>query len=334
MKDVAAMAGLSIATVSKYLNGEKLRDENRKKIKKAITVLGYRRNEIARGLKTKKSMTIGMLVPDIRSSFFTKLISGIENILSKNFYSTLVCDFQNDEEMEKKKMDFLYNKMVDGMIIVPQNGDEDLISEISANIPVVILDRSLKNLETDFILTDNREVSIKAIEYLIDSGHKKIGIITGPHGLFTSEERLKGYKEAHQIHDIPINENFIQSGGFDMQQGYHAAKKILLGDDRPTALYVINYDMTLGSLMAINELGLSIPRDISIIGFDSLEMSNIIQPQLTLVLQPYEQIIEVTANLLLKRLTSKEPKGGPETIILKNRLLIGESVLDLKEKSL
>lgn len=330
MKDVAQVCGLSIATISKYLNGEKLRPENAVKIQKAIDTLGYRRNEIARGLKMNKSMTIGILVPDIRSSFATRLITGIEDLLYPHNYSTIVCDSRNDIQMEEEKLRFLFNKRVDALIVIPLQTDSSLIAQMAKKLPVIILDRHIEGLNTDYVLTDNYQVSTDAVNHLFMQGHKRIGLISGSDQFFTSQERLRGYLAAHQKQDIEVDPELIVEGHFDVEKGYHAAKKLLSLPKPPSALFVINYDMTIGTLMAIQELNLKIPDDISLITFDSLELSRIIQPKLTVVLQPYDEIIEKTALLVLGRIESKEQKE-PEIIVLKNSLILNDSVAALPQ---
>lgn len=326
MKDVARISGLSIATISKYINGGNVLEENRVVIEKAIKELGFEVNEIARGLKTNKTMTIGLLIPSLENIFFTSIVSNIESILIKNGYSTIICDYKEDKNLEKLKLDFLVKKMVDGIITMPMGCDIEIInSVIKRNIPIVLIDRALKGVECDTVLVDNLNASYNAVEQLIILGHKRIGIICGPDDIYTAQERLKGYERVHEDYAMNIDSNLIKKGDYQVESGYSLLLELIKMEEPPTAILVTNYEMTLGAIMAINESDIKIPNDISFIGFDNLQLAKVVKPPLSIVIQPVKQIGEVAANLILKRLKG-DNSNLPSMVRLKTELILKDSV--------
>ena len=175
IKDVAKHTSLSIATISKYINGGNVLEENKIKIREAIEMLDYKVNVMARGLKTNKTMTIGILIPSFVNVFCMEIISNVENVLLKYGYGALICDYREDTKIEKLKLEFLINKSVDGLIIMPSGEDEEIIKEFTQqDIPVVIIDRALKQLSCDTVLIDNISASYDAVEQLITRGHSGV----------------------------------------------------------------------------------------------------------------------------------------------------------------
>lgn len=330
IKDVAKYTGLSIATISKYINGGNVLEENRKIIDEAIKALDFKVNEIARGLKTNKTMTIGVLIPDFKNIFFTTIVSNIENVLIQNGYSTIICDYKNDTGLEKEKFSFLVNKQVDGIIIIPQSDEVGHLREqLRKNMPLVLVDRALEDVECDTVLVDNMNASYNAVEHLITRGHKSIGIISGPENIFTSTERLKGYIRVHEDYSMKIDESLVKTGNNDIESGYACLNELLDLEVPPTAVYVTNYEMTLGAIMALNERNVKIPDELSVVGFDNLHLARIVKPSLTIVVQPMEQIGEVAANTILRRLRG-DMSNYPSMVRLKTELMINQSVKDLR----
>lgn len=326
MKDVAKKSGLSIATISKYINGGNVLEENRDIIDKAIKELGFEVNEIARGLKTNKTMTIGLLIPSLENIFFTSIVSHIENILIKNGYSTIICDYKEDKNLEKQKLDFLVKKMVDGIITMPMGNDFEAINSVlGRKIPVVLIDRALKGVECDTVLVDNLNASYNAVEQLIILGHKRIGIICGPDDIYTAVERLKGYERVHEDYNMTVEQDLIKKGDYKVESGYRLLTELIKMEAPPTAVLVTNYEMTLGAIMAINDSDIKIPDDISFIGFDNLQLARVVKPSLSIVIQPVQQIGEMAANTILRRLKG-DTANFPLMIRLKTELMLKESI--------
>lgn len=330
IKDVARRTGLSIATISKYINGGNVLEKNRETIAQAISDLGFHVNEVARGLKTSRTMTVGILIPDLENVFFTSIVANIENTLQQAGYSCLICDYRENAALEREKLRFLAKKSVDGFIYMPLGNQEDIVAGLlDRSVPVILIDRPLPGLSCDTVLVDNLNAAYSAVEQLINHGHRRIGIIAGPPGIYTAQERLKGYRRVHEDFDLPIDESLILEGDYSLESGYRLMGSFLERMDPPSAVFVTNYEMTLGAVMALNESPIRVPDELSIIGFDNLQLARIVKPALTIVVQPIQAIGETAAALLLRRLRD-DRSGFPAIHRLKTRLVQGESVKRLE----
>ncbi len=326
IKDVARLAGLSTATISKYLNGFSVKDHNRIKIENAIKALNFSVNSLARGLKTNRTMTIGVLIPRLENIFATSIVSHIERVLLEHGYSTIICDYNHNVELENTKFDFLMSKYVDGIIIMPLGlSEERVMNAMSRDIPIISIDRPMKNRECDVVLVDNMNASYNAVEQLIIRGHKEIGIICGPKDIYTAQERLKGYLRVHEDYGMQVNEDNIKFGDYEVQSGYDLMNSFMKDGGSIDAVFVTNYEMTLGAVMAINEMNIKIPDDLSFIGFDNQQLAAVIKPNLTIVVQPIRQIGECAVDLILKRLGG-DKSNHPAMYRLKTELHEGHSI--------
>ena len=301
-------------------------ERNREAIAQAISDLGFHVNEIARGLKTSRTMTVGVLIPDLENVFCTSIVAHIENMLQRAGYSSLICDYREDVALEREKLEFLAKKSVDGFIYMPLGNQEDIVARLlERSLPVILIDRPLPGLACDTVLVDNLNAAYGAIEHLINHGHRRIGIIAGPPGIYTAQERLKGYRRVHEDFDLPIADDLILEGDYSLESGYRLMGQLLQRADPPTAVFVTNYEMTLGAIMALNESPIRVPDELSIIGFDNQQLARIVKPALTIVVQPIQAIGETAAALLLKRLRG-DRAGFPAIHRLKTRLVMGASV--------
>jgi LacI family transcriptional regulator len=329
IKDVARETGLSIATISKFLNGGSVLKENGAKISDAIEKLGYKVNTLARGLKTSRTMTVGVLIPDLKNIFCMTIISSLEDALMQNGYSAIVCDYGQRTEREGEKLEFLIDKQVDGIILMPSGTAlPELESFMDKGIPVVLIDRALERPRCDTVLVDNLNASYSAVERLITLGHRRIGIICGPDDVFTARERHLGYARVLGDYGIPVDESLIKKGDYGIDSGYKLFNEMIDAPIKPTAVFVTNYEMTLGAVMAANERNIRFPDDLSFIGFDNLELARVVRPTLAIVAQPMERIGETAAEILLKRLRG-DAGGFPAMVRLKTELLAGESIREL-----
>lgn len=322
IKQVAARAGVSPATVSKYLNGAALKEKNRRAVQSAIDELDYTCNTIARGLRTKRSMTIGAVIYEFSNIYSASIISEIENYASGHGYGTIVCESKTDALEQKEKINFLLNKLVDGLIVFPVGLTDDDLRGIP--VPVVCIDQLTDARNCDYILAGNASATFEATEHLIELGHTDIGIICGPAGLYTARERLAGYLAAHEKHGVKVRNEYIINTDYEVESGYTAAKKMLGRDVRPTAVFATNQHLTLGAVIAMNEKNINIPDDISFIGFDYLELANAVRPNLSIVVQPVTQIGAKAAEILLGRMTGR--KSGFEIIELPLNFIKQKSV--------
>lgn len=326
MKDLARATGLGLATISKYINGGNVLEKNKIAIDKAIVELGFTVNEFARGLKTKRSKTIGIVIPELSNVFITSILTVVGDILRSNGYGTLVCDCRTDVAREREAVEFLLSKQVDGIINMPvSRTGEHMLPAVQKSIPVVLLDRMIPELKdrVNAVLVNNTEASAMATNLLLEAGHTNIGIILGPQNIFTSQQRLLGYTQSLIENSLCPEQDNIIYADYSVEGGYEGMKQLL--QKELTAVFVTNYEMTLGAIMAINELGINIPNDISFIGFDNQQLAKVIKPKLTIVTQPLTEIGKQAANILLRRLSGKEA-ADPETIVLSTKIEEGDSI--------
>lgn len=327
IKDIARETGLGLATISKYINGGNVREKNKIAIDNAIGKLGFRINEFARGLKTNKSHTVGVIIPELNNVFITTIVTVIEDILRKNGYGVLICDCRTDEAQEHEAVRFLMGKMVDGIINMPSTKSGSHLSPlIERNIPIVLLDRMIRELKENVgaVLVDNVNAAASAVKIFFTAGHENIGIILGPEDVFTSQQRLLGYNQILIQNSLQPDTSRAIFSDYTVQGGYESTKR-LLADKNVTAVFATNYEMTLGAIIAINELGMSIPEQISFIGFDNMQLSQVIKPKLTIVTQPLEEIGKNAAEIMLSRL-SGETDTIARIVTLSTGICVGESV--------
>ena len=332
IKDIKTETGLSLATISKYLNGGNVLPKNREKIEAAIKKLNYQVNEIARGLVTNTTRTVGVSVFDVTDVFTGAILHEIGLQLSKLKYGMLIVDADNDHEREEKNIRFLVNKKVDGIISLPVAGGSSVLDPaFAADIPVVLLDRQYRDRSLDSITINNREAAAGAVNYLIENGHKKIAVICAQKE-YTGKERYKGFMDAMEEANLPVPKEYILDGDHSMEYGYTAMNKILKLKNRPTAVFATNYGINIGVVMALTEAQVNYPEDISVVGFDNLMLSNVLKTRLTVVEQPMERFGQKGVEILMQRIEEKKKnkgileKDGHINIVLSTRMHMGDSV--------
>lgn len=305
MRDVKNRTGLSMATISKYLNGGNVLPENRVLIEKAIKELHYEVNEIARGLVKNETKTVGVMVYNIKNFFSGQMLHYVGQELRKRGYGMMICDSCNDEELERKNLKFLLNRKVDGIIVMPVSMSGGFLKPAKkAGIPVVLLDRAFQDEEIDCVCIDNRVAAFRAVDILIKHNHRKIALV-GSDVEETGIERVKGFKEAMEQAGIEIRKEYMRLGRYSVEEGYASMKELLSMKERPTAVFLTNYETALGGVMAVNESDFSCPEDISIFGFDDLLIANVMRPKLWTIVQPMEMLCSKTVELLLERIQNK-----------------------------
>ncbi|WP_339061135.1 LacI family DNA-binding transcriptional regulator [Tepidibacillus marianensis] len=331
IKDVSNLAGISIGTVSRYLNGYKVKKENETKIKEAINQLDFKVNLMARGLKTNKTYTIGVLVPSITDIFSNQVIEGMEEVLDEQNYSIIVCSSRYSLKTEKEKIAFLKDKRVDGVIIMPVSDEGEHIRELlDENIPVILIDRLLDGVECDAVICDNVNGSYRAVEQLISLGHRRIGIVAGPSNVFTARERLNGYIRALSDYNIPIDESLITYSEYKKGSGVESFNKLINLEERPTAIFATNYETTITGMRYLIEKGIKIGDEISLFGYDNTEVFQMLSPSITSVVQPMREIGDNAAKLILKRIENEE-RLYPVINRLKTKIIVGNSVKKIIE---
>lgn len=330
IRDIRKQTGLSLATISKYLNGGNVLPENREKIEASIRDLHYEVNEIARGLVTNRTKTVGMIVYDIESMFSGVLIRHVGDFLRKEGYALLVCDSCNDEKIEADNVRFLLNKKVEGIVITPVSWKENfLLPAREKGVPVVLLDRSFAVSDFDCVKIDNRTAAYRAANYLMERGHKRLAIIASS-AEYTGWERYKGFQEAMNEAGLPIPEEYCRIGVHTIEFGYESMQKLLELEDRPTAVLMTNYETSLGAVMAVNESEFDCPNDISMMGFDDLIMSHVVKPKLCMVVQPMRGMCEKAVELVLSQISESESRP-PIELSMGTTIVDGNSVKPLQE---
>ncbi len=335
VKDIARRTGLGLATISSYLNGGNVREKNRVKIEQAISELNFEVNETARGLKTNRTHTIGVVIPELNSVFCAKVIGRIEDILRQHGYALIICDCRTDKTREREAVEFLMKKRVDGIINMPVDGSGKHLERFcKTGKPVVLIDREIPALGCDSVCAQNREAVKEAVKLLYDHGHSSIGLIAGTQDVLTAQERLSGYEEGCREYGIPMKDSLVYSGDCTIESGVKGLK--YLKDNNPdlTAVVVGNYNMTVGVLIGMNELGLSMPDQLSVIGFDNLEFARACQPRLTILDQPTGEIADNVATILLKRLEEQGNAADhvPCKLRLQTALIEGKSIKTLHKE--
>lgn len=313
IKDVAKLAGVSPSTISKYMNGGNVREENAEAIRSAIAALDYRVNPFARNLKTQRSRSIGVLLPDITAPFFGNVMTALDKVLREHGYHSLISCYSSNHGLERDNLRFLISTGVDGLIYVPENLSAEEFFELTANcgIPTVQIDRSLQGMPGDTVLVDNADAAYNATTRLAAQGHRRIAIITGPKVVFSAKERLVGYLRALSDLGILYDDQLVISGQNEFVTGYRGFEELMQLDNRPTAVFTTNYDITLGFVTAARERGLRIPEDIAVFGFDCVEICTMMKPPLPVVHQPEQEIGQLAARYLIERLAGFD--GPPRT---------------------
>jgi LacI family transcriptional regulator len=334
--DIAKKSNVSIATVSRVINNksEGVSEKTRKRILNVIDECGYKPNAMARGLVTKKTKTIGLIIPDITNPFFPEIARGAEDGASTRGYNVFLCNSDDNLEKENEYISALKEKCVDGIILTTSanSNQEHFMTLMNSGIPISIIDEGLDAVDADIpgIFLDNYEGGYLAAKHLIDLGHKRIACITGPLNLKNDRDRLEGYKEALKDSKINIDNSIIMQGNYKIAGGIENAKKLLSKDI--TAIFACNDLMAYGVYQVLKSNGYKIPDDISVVGFDDIQLSALLDPALTTIRQPaYEMGLE-SAKMIIKLIEGKNIRK--KVINFKPDLIVRKStgkIVDNKE---
>jgi len=324
MKDVAKLANVSPATVSRVLSHPDLvQKETRERVLEVIKELNYQPNLVARQFRKKETKIILVVVPDITSSFFSKILRGIEHVASRHGYQVILCDTDNDLEKEREYINLLYQKQADGVILLTARLGQQELENLSKEFPMVLACEYIDELNVPTVSVDNISSSRKMTEYLIRLGHTKIAHITGRINGVLGRDRLKGFQQALMTHNLEIDSAYIQEGDVSLDSGYHQMQKLLALETPPTAVFVFNDEMAYGALKAAKDHGIEVPENLAIVGFDNLEISMIVDPPLTTIHQPRYEIGKKAMTLLLQLLSGTDMQQ--KKFIMKDTIVIRES---------
>ncbi len=327
MRDIALHAKVSIGTVSHVINGTAgVRAEVARRVKQAMRELDYQPSQLAHSLRRKETNMLGMIVPDITNPFFPLVVRGVEDTAYREGYRLVLCNADNDPAKEEKYLEDLLSYSMAGLIVIPSVDSRivSVLNESRRENRVVCVDRAPDDWTGDSVTVDNEEGAYKAVRHLVDMGHRCIATITGPLHVPNAIQRLAGYNRALSEAGIEIAPEYVQEGRFERISGYQKAQTLLRLLPRPTAIFAANDLIALGVLAALREAKIACPKDMSVVGFDDLEVTFFTDPPLTTVAQPAYQLGVKAANALLSRM--KGEATGRQVLTLDTELRIRQSV--------
>jgi LacI family transcriptional regulator len=321
IKDVAAAAGVSPATVSRVLNlKEDVNDDLRRRVLTAVTDLGYRRNGPARSLRTRAAMVLGIIISDITNPFFTALVRGVEDRAQLAGYSVVLANADEDVAKEARYLEVAAAEQMAGVLLSPASSQLTSIGVLTERgIPVVTIDRRLPAADIDTVTFNNRQATLEAAQHLIAQGCKRIGFVAGPVETTTGASRLAGFRAALRAAGRPLDPALTVYADFRTEGGFAATRQLLQMRNRPDGLLISNNLMTVGGMQAIAEARLEVPRDIAVVGFDDANWATALRPPLSVVTQPTYEIGRTAAELLLRRIAGE--KFAPRRVVLQAQLV-------------
>lgn len=326
--DVAREAGVSMATVSRVVNGNpNVKPATRKKVMEAIEQLGYRPNAVARGLASKKTTTVGVIIPDISSIFFAELARGIEDIATMYKYNIILCNSDQNKEKEIRLINTLLEKQVDGIVFMGgQITDEHAAQFKNSPVPVVLAATLDSEKTIPSVVIDYQQAVYDAINHLISEGHKNIGMLSGPlEDPVNGYQKFAGYRQAIEEAGLTFNENMIKIGDYTYDSGIEAMQSFLEIEEKPTAIFASTDEMALGIIHGAQDRGYEVPKDFEVIGFDNTRLATMVRPTLTTVVQPMYDIGAVSMRLLTKFMNKEEVTD--HIVVLPHRIEFRDSTV-------
>lgn len=332
IRDIARLAGVSVATVSGVLNNKPtVKPALVERVKKAMDALDYHPDQVARSLRVRRTSTIGMVIADLTNPFFTEVIRGVEKEAQSNGYSVILCDANEDPDLEQHYLSALFARRVDGVLLAETSSSSIRESRIHKRFPIVLVDRVPPGFAGAAVITDNFSAAYEGTRHLIELGHHQIAIITGQLSLSNGLDRLEGFRKALQEQHLALPDKYLQQGNFQLESGYHCGLELMRLPVPPTAIFSCNNKMTLGLMRALRELRVNCPETLSVLGFDDFEWSAYFTPRLTTIAQPTYEMGRQAMQMLLRIL--QEPAGNDghaggihETIVrLKAELRVRDS---------
>lgn len=307
--DVAREANVSMATVSRVVNGNpNVKPVTRKKVLDVIERLGYRPNAVARGLASKKTTTVGVIIPDISSMFFAELARGIEDIATMYKYNIILSNSDQNKDKELHLLNTMLGKQVDGIVFMGGNITPDHVEEFEkSSVPIVLAGSIEESGKIPSVNIDYEQSTFDAISEFAEKGHREIAFVTGPlHEPINGEKKLKGYQRALEELGITYREELVVEGDYTYDSGIEAFEKLLENEVKPTAIFVGSDEMALGVVHGAEDKGFHIPNDFEVISSDNSRLALMVRPQLTTVVQPLYDIGAVAMRLLTKYMNKEQ----------------------------
>ena len=328
--DIRRETGLSLATISKYFNGGNVLDANARAIADAAKRLDFQPNNFARNLRSRRTRSVGVLLPNLSSDFYLSILAGMERRLRARGVTMLICADHAGEGETEDAVDFLRGRMVDGIITIPSTRAlPGLRRAADRGIPVVAIDWPAQGVVSDAVIIDNEEAAALAAERLVDRGHRRIAFI-GNSSTWTLRARERGARRQLARRQVSLNEDFIISTNLSVEGGRSAMQKLLLLKERPTAVICATDATGVGALTALAESGLRVPDDMSFVGFDMRRLARMTDPALDTVSQRVDDLARAATDLMLMRLDPDAPSLPPQTVVLHAEYVAGGSVASLR----
>jgi LacI family transcriptional regulator len=326
INDVAKRAGVSPVTVSRVLNdAPNVNAATREKVTRAIAELGYVPNVVARSLRSRRTRTLALILPDITNPFWPTVARGVEDAAQKGGYTVLLCNSDENADKQARYLEVVVSQQVDGVIIAPCDSDSTHLALLRGHrIATVVVDRRIDDWDVDTVRGDSIGGAHALVRHLIELGHKRIAMLTGPENTSTSQDRVAGYEAALNRAGIPVDEDLIRYGEYREAAGHEMMLALLRGHPEITAVFAANNAIAVGAVEAIGERGLRVPQDIALVCFDDLSSASQLFPFLTVAEQPAYQIGFEAAQLLLNSLSAEAPLA-PRHIMLPTRLIVRQS---------
>jgi LacI family transcriptional regulator, galactose operon repressor len=327
VSDVAAKAGVSVSTAARVLSGRGYASEDtRRLVMEAARELGYIPNQIARSLRTRRTNLIGLLIGDVENSFYSVIAKNVESVAKEAGYHVVLCNSDDDVDNEREYLQLLEGMQVAAVIVTPTSKNRRHLTRLlEADLVIVQMDRRVHGLAADAILVDNEAGAASAVTHLVEAGHERIGIVTGELDVQTASRRLAGYERALRDHGIPIRDELIRTGSFHRDHAVEDATDLIRARPAPTAIFAANNILAEATLMALDQQGLSVPGDISVVGFDDVQWMSMVESPLTTVRQPVAEMARSAAELTLRRLGETAP-SRPSTVVFRTELVERASV--------
>jgi DNA-binding LacI/PurR family transcriptional regulator len=328
IKDVARLASVSTATVSRVLANERyVKEDVRRAVQAAMEQLNYQPSRTARSLRSQRSRIIGLIISDIQNPFFTSLVRAVEDVAYGQEYALFLCNADEDSEKEKFYLDLMQAEHVAGVIVSPTREKADPCLElVKARIPFVVVDRTLADVQVDTVVLDNIQGAYDLVSHLIADGHKRIGAVLGHPIATTGRERYEGYARALADHHLPLEPDLVRVGAPRELVGHRLTEELLALPEPPTALFTGNSLLTMGALRALRQREWQIPHDMALVGFDEFEWMALMRPGLTVIAQPTYDIGRIAAELLLQRI--EDPARPPQKVVTRGLLHVRQSCAD------
>jgi LacI family transcriptional regulator len=307
MRDVARLAGVSVATVSAVINGTTTVSERlTAKVSKAMKALDYHPDQVARSLKVGRTQVIGMIVPDLTNAFFPEVIQGVEDAARAEGYSVILCNSNEDPEQERRHLSTLFSRRVDGVLLACADAAAAYDSLVRRRFPIVFVDRIPQGVSHAGVSTDNEEGGYRATQHLIELGHERIAFITGRLRLSPHADRLSGFRKAMQERHLAVRDEYLRLGDQTIETGYRVGLELLRLGELPTAIIASNSRMLLGLMRAVNEVRLRCPEEVSLVGFDDFPWTQHLTPPLTVVSQAAHEMGREALKMVLSKIRAAE----------------------------